>query len=230
MRILAVIPARGGSKGVPRKNLRSLGGRPLLSYAVEVARVAGIFTDIVVTTDDPEIQAVALREGAQAPFLRPAELATDSAGGIPTIVHAVEEMERRTGAHYDYVILLQPTAPLRTAEDVKEATRRMIDSGADAVISVVDVDNWHPMKMKRLQGDWLVDYEPPPYEGIPRQALPRVYIVNGAVYGVRRDVLMESGSLKGERCLGYVMPPERSVNIDTEVDLVVAEHYLAARR
>jgi CMP-N,N'-diacetyllegionaminic acid synthase len=228
-RILAVIPARGGSKAVPRKNIRPLGGRPLLAWTVDAARRAAIFDDIVVTTDDAEIQRVAIEAGAQAPFLRPAELATDTALAVPTVQHATAEMEARTG-RYEYVAMLQPTSPLRAPEDLVEALSRLVAEGADGIISVVDVDNWHPMKMKRLVAGLLVDYEPPPVENPPRQSLPRVYMVNGALYAARRDVLVLRGSFKGDRCLGHVMPPERSVNIDSQTDFVAAEHFLREAR
>ena len=225
-RILAVIPARGGSKALPGKNIRPLHGRPLLAWTVDSARAAGIFDDIVVTTDDPEIQRIAIAAGAQAPFLRPAELATDTALAVPTIQHATAEMEAR-GARYDYVAMLQPTSPLRAPGDLVEAMTRLIAEGADGIISVVDVDNWHPMKMKRIRDGHLEDYETSPVENPPRQTLGPVYMVNGAIYATRRDVLMERGSFKGQRCLPHVMPPERSVNIDSEVDFWVAERTLA---
>jgi len=228
-RILGVIPARGGSKAVPRKNIRSLAGRPLIAWTIDAARRAEVFDGLCVTTDDEEIRKLAIEAGAEAPFLRPAELATDTALAVPTIQHATAEMERSYG-RYDYVAMLQPTTPLRTPEDLIEALGRLIDRDADGIISVVDVDNWHPMKMKRLQDGWLTDYEAPPMENPPRQILPRVYMVNGALYATRRDVLMDRGSFKGDRCLGYVMPAERSVNIDGEADFLLAEHALRTRR
>lgn len=225
-RILAVIPARGGSKGVPGKNLRPLGGRPLVVHTIASALACPLLTDVVVSTDDEAIRQLALAHGAAAPFLRPAELATDTALAIPTIQHAVGEMEALRAAPYDYVVMLQPTAPLRSASDITEALGRLMASEAEGVISVVPVGNWHPMKMKRFVDGLLVDYEHPPVENPPRQLLPPVYIVNGAIYASRRDVLMLRGTFRGERCLGYVMPVERSINIDTEADLHVAEYYL----
>ena len=228
-RILGVIPARGGSKGVPRKNIRLLGGKPLISYTVREALACPLLTDVVVSTDDEEIRRIALECGAQAPFLRPTELSGDRVLAIPTIQHAVREMETRTGRNYDFVVMLQPTTPLRTADDLTAALARLIAEGADGIISVVDVDNWHPMKMKKFIGDRLTDYEPPPTENPPRQTLPKVFMVNGALYASRRDVLMNLNSFKGDFCLGHIMPPERSVNIDSEADFVLAEYYLRNR-
>jgi CMP-N,N'-diacetyllegionaminic acid synthase len=221
-----VIPARGGSKGVPRKNIRLLGGKPLIAHTIESALACPIITDLVVSTDDPEIRSISLQCGAQVPFIRPAELATDTSLAVPTIQHAVQEMEKIQDGKYDYIIMLQPTAPLRTSEDLIKALTQLIESKADGIISIVHVDNWHPMKMKRFVENWLIDYEKPPMENPPRQILPPVYMVNGAIYATRRDVFIDRGSFQGDRCLGYIMPPERSVNIDNEIDFMIAEYML----
>lgn len=227
--ILAVVPARGGSKGIPGKNLHPLGGRPLVAYTIEAALACRLVTDVVVSTDDPGIQRAALDLGAQAPFLRPAGLSTDTALAIPTICHAVEKMESRRGRRYDYVAMLQPTTPFRSVEDLTEGLQRLIDRGADGVISVVPVGNWHPIKMKRMVDGWLIDNQVWPVENPPRQSLPPVFMVNGALYATRRDVLMEQKTFRGERCVGLVMPESRSVNIDSEADLFLAEHYWLPR-
>jgi len=227
VKVLAVIPARGGSKGIPRKNIRPLRGVPLIAYTIRAALACPAITETVVSTDDEEIRHVAVAHGAQVPFVRPDHLSTDTALAVPTIQHAVAEMEQLRGIRYDYVAMLQPTTPLRSGEDLSAAIGRLVAEGADGIISVIPVGNWHPMKMKRFVADTLVDYEPPPVENPPRQSLPPVYMVNGALYASRRDVLMEQNSFRGQRCLGYVMPQERSVNIDEEVDFVVAEYLLA---
>jgi CMP-N-acetylneuraminic acid synthetase len=225
-RVLGVIPARGGSKGVPGKNIRPLGGKPLLAHTVAAALDCSSLADVVVSTDDVEIQEIAVQYGAQAPFLRPADLATDSALAIPTIQHAVQEMEGRSGGPYDIVVMLQPTTPFRSSADITTALENLQGSDADGIISVVAVGNWHPLKMKRLEDNQLLDYESWPVENPPRQSLPPVYIVNGAIYATRRNVFMNRGTFRGEHCLGYVMPEERSVNIDVEADFVLAEYYL----
>jgi CMP-N-acetylneuraminic acid synthetase len=228
MKIFGVIPARGGSKGVPGKNIRPILGKPLIAYTIQTALQSKLLTEVVVTTEDEEIRQIALAYGAQAPFLRPAELATDKALAVPTIQHAVREMESLKGVRCDYVVMLQPTSPLKTSEDIDTALTRLIETGADGIISVVDVDNNHPMKMKKFLGEGgkqgqLIDYEKPPFENCPRQLLPPVFIVNGAIYASRRDVLMNENSFQGKYCLGYVMPPERSINIDTPYDFLIAE-------
>jgi len=235
MKILGVIPARGGSKGVPGKNIRPILGKPLIAYTIESGLQSAMITDLVVTTDSPAIQEIALRYGAKCPFLRPAELATDTALAVPTIQHAVREMEEREGLKYDFIIMLQPTSPLKTGRDIDQALEKLIKEGADGIISVVDVDNNHPMKMKKFLGadgrsGQLVDYKKPPYENCPRQHLPPVYIVNGAMYATKRDVFMQNNTFQGKYCIGFEMSSFNSINIDTELDFILAEHSLKERQ
>lgn len=234
MRILAVVPARGGSKGVPGKNIRPILGKPLMAYTIESGLKSKRITDLVVSTDSEEIRNIALQYGAQAPFLRPAELSGDRALAIPTIQHAVLEMEKLKGYEYDYIIMLQPTSPMKTAEDIDQALDKLIAEKADGIISVVNVDNNHPMKMKVFLGEdgkdgKLVDYSPPPYENCPRQLLPPVFIVNGALYATKRDVFMNKNSFQGDTCIGFEMPHSKSINIDTEFDFLLAEYELKKR-
>jgi len=226
-KIIGVIPARGGSKSIPRKNIKILQGKPLVVYTIEEAKKSNYLTHLVVSTEDEEIKNISLKYGAEVPFLRPKELATDDALAIPTVQHAVITVEKIKNIKYNYVIMLQPTTPLRETEDIDKALAMLIEADADGVISVVDVDNWHPMKMKKFdENSYLIDYKTPPVENPPRQILPKVYMVNGAIYATKRDVFMEKNTFKGEKCLGYIMPPERSVNIDTEIDFLIAEYYL----
>lgn len=226
MKILGVIPARGGSKGIPRKNIKMLKGRPLIAYTIEAAKQSKLLTHSVVSTDDKEIRAIALKFGAEVPFLRPKKLALDRALAIPTIQHSVCAMEKIKNIKYDYVVMLQPTTPLRSGDDIDTALRSLISSKADGIISIVDVGNWHPMKMKKVVKGRLIDYLKPPMENPPRQILPKVYMVNGAIYATKKDVLMKKNTFQGRRCLGYLMPVERSVNIDSLADFLVAEYYL----
>lgn len=229
-KIIGVIPARGGSKSIPRKNIKILQGKPLVAYTIKEAKKSKYLTHLVVSTEDEEIKNISLKYGAEVPFLRPKELATDDALAIPTVQHTVTTIEKIKNIKYDYIIMLQPTAPLRKAEDIDKALAMLIEADADGIISVVDVDNWHPMKMKKFdENSYLIDYQTPPVENPPRQILPKVYMVNGAIYATKRDVFMEKNTFKGEKCLGYIMPPERSVNIDTEIDFLIAEYYLRKR-
>jgi CMP-N-acetylneuraminic acid synthetase len=223
MRILGVIPARGGSRAVPRKNLRLLGGKPLLWWTVEAAKGSKRLTRTVLSTEDEEIADIARTLGADVPFRRPPELATDRALSMPVMQHAlqvVEQMEH--GTPYDALVMLQPTAPFRTSEDIDGAIEMFEATGADSVISVTNVDGHHPARMKYLENGRLVD---PPfcetYENQPRQELRPMYVKNGAIYVTRRAVLL-AGSFKGHTCLAWVMPAERSANIDSLADFAYA--------
>jgi CMP-N,N'-diacetyllegionaminic acid synthase len=222
MRVLGVIPARGGSKSVPRKNIRELAGKPLIAWTIEAAKSSRLGR-VVVSTDDEEIGQTAARWGAEVPFARPAELATDSARAIPVLQHAMQFCQAQ-GESYDAVMMLQPTSPMRLASDIDAALAKMeADGECTSVISVVPVGEFHPARMKHLRDGVLVD---PPfceaYENQPRQELVPMYIRSGAIYLVRADTLMKDGSLKGARCLAQVLPRNRSVNIDSPFDFELA--------
>lgn len=227
MRVLGVIPARGGSKGLPGKNILPLDGLPLICHTIQAASRSRLARTIV-STDDPEIAAVARACGGDVPFLRPPELAQDETPTLPAILHALEQVG---SSDYDAVMILQPTSPLRSAGDIDAAlTMLEVDPAADSVISVVKVGDNHPARMKELRDGVLVD---PPFaeetEGKRRQDLPDYYLRNGAIYLTRTPVLLRDRSLKGRRCLGYLMPEERSVNIDGRLDLLLARAILAER-
>jgi CMP-N,N'-diacetyllegionaminic acid synthase len=227
LRVLGIIPARGGSKGVPRKNIRELAGKPLLAWSIDAAKESKL-TRVIVSTDDTEIAQAALKWGADAPFLRPAELSNDSARAIPMLQHAVKFCED-SGEFYDAVMMLQPTSPMRLAHDIDGAIAKMkADAQSSAVISVVPVGEFHPARMKYLEGGLLVD---PPfceaYENQPRQELTPMFIRSGSIYLVRRDTLMVQGSLKGNRCLAQIMPKNRSVNIDSPFDFEMATWFMS---
>lgn len=224
--VLGVIPARGGSKGILKKNLHPLLGIPLIKYTFDAARMSTKLSDFIVTTDCPEILKFSERNKVSTPFIRPTELASDTALAVPTIQHAVASYEKIKGVKVDIVVMLQPTAPLRSSQDIDRGIDNLINNDVDSVMSVVDVGNTHPYKMKIIRNDFLQDYAETGLENPPRQSLPPIYIVNGALYITKRDVLMNRNSFKGETCLPYIMPSDRSVNIDTVVDFVVAEYYL----
>ena len=231
MRVLALIPARGGSKGVPRKNIRLVAGRPLIEYTIETALAARhLFHRVIVSTDDQEIADISRRAGAEVPFLRPPELATDTARSVDVVQHATRVVEEQDAVTMDWVMLLQPSEPLRTVDDMAEALRIADSDQCDSVISVVQVFAVHPMLMKRIDNgrlrSWCVD-EP---EGTRRQDYrPEAYMRNGAIYLTRRDVVMEKGSLRGDESCPYVMPPDRSVGVDSELDLAMVELLIARR-
>lgn len=226
-KILGVIPARGGSKGVPRKNIRPLAGHPLIAYTIVPSRASRWLTDLVVSTEDAEIADIARHYGAQVPFMRPAELATDLALAVPTMQQALTQMEEIRGHRYDYLVMLQPTCPFTTTADIDGALELLVTSGADSVISVADVGGNHPARMKVIRDGLLLDYAAESTENMPRQKLPPVYIRSGDLYAVKRDVLMQQGTFKGDVSRPWVIPPERHVNIDELADWLLAEHRIA---
>ncbi len=225
LRTLAIIPARGGSKGVPHKNIRPVAGKPLIAYTIEAAlAMRERLYRLIVSTDDEQIAEVARRLGAEVPFLRPAELSGDRVPMAPVLQHAVGAIEVQDGVRLDWVLLLQPTAPLRAPEDIRAALDLAERGGCDSVISVVQVFAVHPILMKRIENDRLLPFCIEEKEGTRRQDYqPPAYMRNGAIYLTRRDVLMERGSIWGEVIRPYLMPEERSLSIDSELDLKLAD-------
>jgi CMP-N,N'-diacetyllegionaminic acid synthase len=231
VKILAVIPARGGSKGVVRKNIRPICGKPLIAYTIETALAARhLLHRSIVSTDDPEIKAIACEYGADVPFLRPPELAGDRVPTLPVLQHAVRFVEEADGVALDWVLLLQPTAPLRVIEDIEASVTLTHQNSYDSVISVVQVLAEHPILMKRIEDDRLLPYCIEEKEGTRRQDYqPPAYMRNGAIYLTRRDVLMEQDSIWGQVICPYVMPPERSVSVDNELELKLVELIMQER-
>ncbi len=223
-RVLAVVTARGGSRQIPGKNLRPLAGKPLVLHTIEAALNAGsAFYRVIVSTDDPEIADISRAAGAEVPFARPAELAADTAPSLPVVQHAARFAERDDGRRLDWVMLLQPTSPMRTADDIVQAVALADKNECDSVVSVVEAMACHPLKIKRIEDGLLRSFLPGVPEAIRRQDLePAVFRRNGAIYLTRRDVLLDGNSLYGERIRPYVMPPERSIDIDSEFDLRLA--------
>ncbi len=224
MNILAVIPARGGSKNVPRKNITKIDGLPLISYTISSALEVDRLTDIIVSTDDYEIGSISKELGVDVPFIRPPNLATDNSQSYPVIEHALKYMEKLRGFNYDVILMLQPTSPLRTSSHINEAIDLYNTEECDSVVSIVSVGGNHPLRMKKLDGNRLSNYvDQKSWNMLPRQVLPEVYIRNGAIYMIRRDEFIKNKELIGSNCLGYEMNNKDSVNIDTYIDLMVAE-------
>jgi CMP-N-acetylneuraminic acid synthetase len=225
-RVLGVVPARGGSKGIPRKNIAPLGGRPLIAHAIQAARGSRRLSRTIISTDDAEICEVARAWGGDVPFLRPAELSTDTATAVDVACHAVLMAESEEKTRYEIVCLLEPTSPLRTSEDIDSAVDLLTRTQADAVIAVYRIESPHPAKTLKIENDRLTPYFQGESPSRLRQALPSAYAVNGAIYCVRREVLTEQKSFWGAVAVPYVMPAERSVNIDRPLDLRFAEFLL----
>lgn len=230
MRVLGVITARGGSKGVPGKNIRPLGGKPLLVWTAEAALRSRRLSRVILSTDDDEIAKVAQGAGVDVPFRRPAELATDTAPTLPVLQHAVASLEK-AGDTYDAICLLQPTNPLRTSDTIDGCIDMLEQANADSVVTVLPVPaehNPHWVYFAKPDGQlYLATGESTP---IPRrQELPAAYHREGSVYVVRRDVLMQGGSLYGNRVMGYMVRAESSVNIDDASDWERAEKLIGTR-
>ena len=224
-RILAIIPARGGSKGLPGKHLLKIGEQTLVERAVLCAAECTSLSRLVVSTDDQAIADEAQYHGAEVPFMRPAELATDTASTWDVIKHAVGHCEREEGEKYDAIVLLQPTSPLRQASDVEGAIQLWRDKRPPSVVSVCESDK--PMawmltldeKLKIRRFDFRADLTR------SRQDFAKCYRFNGAVYVYSRAVIDTSSSGVEPETLGFEMPKWRSVDIDTLADLIVAEAF-----
>lgn len=226
MRVLGIVPARGGSRAIPGKNVADLGGVPLLAWTARAAAGSAL-TRCVLSTDDAEIAAVGRAAGLDVPFQRPTELSTDAASSLDVALHALTHVESEGDERYDAVMLLQPTSPFRTRDDIDRAIALLQETEADSVISVVDVGGHHPARMKRIEDGRLID---PPYveavENQPRQELEPLVIRNGAIYLTRVEVL-RTRSFRGRDARALIMNAERSINIDVPLDLLLARSVVA---
>jgi CMP-N,N'-diacetyllegionaminic acid synthase len=212
-RILAVIPARGGSKGLPHKNIRDACGKPLIAWTIEAAQKSRYISRLVLSSDDTEIIKAAQRFGCDVPFVRPKYLASDTASSIDVIHHAIKEIPG-----YDYVILLQPTSPLRTTSDIDNAVEMMLNKGAPACVGITESTEspyWMMVVEKNEVLKPLIDRS---HFQQRRQDLPNTYLVNGAIYIAEINWLMRQSGFVGPETIGYRMPKERSIDIDTEED------------
>jgi CMP-N-acetylneuraminic acid synthetase len=210
-----------------RKNLAPLLGKPLLAYTAEAALASRRLTRTVLSTDDEKIAETGRLLGIDVPFMRPAELASDDVPTLPVLQDVVKKLEA-AGERYDAILTLQPTNPLRRADDIDGAIELLERTGADSVLSFVDIGERHPARMKWIDGDGRVS-DPPfaeAFEGQPRQQLAKLYLREGSIYLTRRSVLMEQNSLKGKDCRAWLIPEERARNIDTPFDLRIAEYIL----
>jgi CMP-N,N'-diacetyllegionaminic acid synthase len=235
MDVLALITARGGSITLPRKNILPFAGKPLIAHSIEAARKAREATDsidrIVVSTDDQEIADISHQYGAEVPFMRPAELSRSDTPSLPVAQHAVEFLERGRGKLYDWILLLQPTSPLRTAGDILDALALAEKPDTTAVIAVTSANNGHPLKLRLIEDGVLKYYLKDSKAQTRRQDFTYdVYRTNGAIYLTRRDVLMQEESFYGSRPLALLMPLERSIDIDTQLDFELAQFLFGRNR
>lgn len=228
MKRLAIIPARSGSKGLPDKNIRLLSGKPLMAYSIEAARDSGLFDRVYVSTDSEKYKEIGEDYGASVPFLRPENLAGDAASSWDVVKQALDVFEEM-GEVYEEIALLQPTSPLRSAGDIRKAHELMEEKEAWAVIGVCPMDH-SPLWSNTLPEDGsLAGFIRPETVGLARQALPEYYRINGAMYFIKKACLDKIEKLYENKCFAYVMPAERSVDIDTITDFYLAEAFLKAK-
>lgn len=224
-KVLGIIPARGGSKGVKRKNIRSVGGKPLIYWSIKVAQESKLLTNYFVSTEDKEIYDVAESFGATI-FNRPHHLAGDQTPMIPVLQHLCVEAEK-LHSRFDYILLMQPTAPMRTAKHIDGAIDLMSKrSDCDSLVSVYQVEDCHPSRMYTCKEGFLSKFYEEP-AGSLRQDLEQVYHRNGAIYLCKRELLMEENKLVCESPLALIMNKTDSVNIDDEQDLRIADFLMS---
>lgn len=230
MNVLGLVTARGGSKGIPGKNLALCHGRPLIDWTIQSAQGARCISRTLVSTDDVSIAEHSRTLGAEVPFLRPSELASDTARSIDVATHAVGWL-RDNGWAPDVVVLLQPTSPLRTSQHIEDAFA-LLDADAESVCSVVEVPHsFNPWLVRTLREGYLGEYQQGdlPFDRYRRQGQPKLYALNGPVVIVSRIATIDAGTFYGERCVPYFMNARDSLDIDHPEDLELADWFLSRR-
>lgn len=226
-RIVGIVPARGGSKSIPRKNVKLLGGIPLIAYSIEAGLRSKYLDRVIVSTDDPEIAAVAREWGAEVPFMRPAELAGDLATDLPVFEHALRWLEEE-GYRCDAVVQLRPTSPFRPPACVDEAVEVLLSGNADSVRGITP-SGQNPYKMWRIEDGMmqpLLDSEFAEPYNMPRQELPDTFWQTGHVEVIRTATILEMGSMTGHRIAPYVLDPAYAIDLDNELQWKFAEYVL----
>jgi len=224
-KILAITLARGGSKAIKNKNIIKLNNLPLISYTIREAKKSKYIDEYIVSTDSKKIKKVAEKYGAYVPFLRPKAIATDKATSVDALVHAVNWMEKYNKVKYDYIIEIMCTNPLKKVKDIDEVIKKIVNTEADSVIAVHKLEDHHPIRIKKIINDKIVDFTLKEIPETRRQDLkPNAYIRSGSIYALKRKHLMIEKLRYGSRnSRPYILPEERAVNIDTIADLYAAE-------
>ncbi len=223
IRVLGIVPARGGSKRIPRKNLSILGGKPLVARAIETGLASTRLDRLVVSSDDAEILGIAREYDPRIVLERPPEISHDTSLAIEFVQHALRTLEADGEERFDAVCLLQPSSPRTRVSDVLETIALLEGSDADSAVTISKCDQeFHPLKMKVLDGDDLLPYFEEEQGRMAAHQLPPLYARNGSVYVTRREALDE-GKIIGDKCLGHIMPREFSIDINDEIDLAFAE-------
>ena len=224
-KIIGIIPARSGSKGVKDKNIKTLAGKPLIAYTIECAKATGIFDDIVVSTDSPKYADIAIEYGASVPFLRSQETASDSANSISVLEEVLNNLQET----YDIVVMLQPTSPLRQPFHIKEAVDLFLEKNADSVVSVSKFPHsiaWVNSLDESLSMNGFIKKE---YLNKRRQDLPQMYMLNGAVYVFKASMINKDFNMFDDKSFAYIMDKEYSIDIDDEYDFKLAEALISQK-
>lgn len=225
-KILGVITARGGSKGIPRKNIKLLAGKPLIAYTIEASLASKFLTRYIVSTEDKEIAEIARQYGADIPFMRPKRLAQDDSTSNEVAQHALKWLERNKGEKYDYLMFLSPTTPLRLPEDIDDCIKKIIETDSDSVISMFELTDFSVKKIKRIENDLILPWlKKESKTSSRRQDLKRIYKRNGAIYLTKTQLIM-NGDIFGKISRPYIMPLERSLDINEPIDFELAEFWL----
>lgn len=227
MKILAIIPARSGSKGLKDKNIKELNGKPMITYTIEAAVKSGIFEDVIVSTDSQLYSDISRKYGATVPFLRPEYLSNDTATSTDMIIHAIKEMYKM-GKRYKYFMLLQPTSPLRTKEDILKARKLLFEKDANSIVSICEAEN-SPLYMNLLNESLSMNEFLAKGIKTRRQDLDKYYRINGAIYLCKVDYFLKYKDFYKEKSYAYIMDKRSSIDVDDEVDFIIAESLIKAK-
>lgn len=231
-KVIAVVPARGGSKGLPGKNLRMLSGRPLVAWPISAACQSEFVDRVIISTDDSEIAEAAKVAGAELPFMRPPELASDTASSMDVVRHALMTLAD-SGELYDYVVLLEPTSPLTEAKDIDSALSQLHGalSRADAIVGISRIEATHPeYSIKQSQEGLISPLTAPDFRSLRRrQEIEELYFLEGSLYASTTEAFLRIGSFYHERTIGYEVPRWKSLEIDEYLDLICAEAVMKHR-
>lgn len=227
-KFLAVIPARGGSKGLPGKNIKDLCGKPLIAYTIETALNSKVFDKVIVSTDSLEIAKTAEKYGAEIPFLRPVELATDTADSMDVLIHAMNYL-KDIGEEFDYIVKLQPTSPLRTVEDIQKSIELLFEKGADSIISISECQH-HPLWCNTLTSDLRMNnFIKEEIKNKNRQELPVYYQINGLIFLSSIEVLLKTREWYGKNSYAYISKSENAIDIDNMIDFNIVKSIIEDR-
>lgn len=222
--ILGITLARGGSKGIKKKNIRLINNKPLISYTIKEALRSKYISKYIVSTDCKKIKKISEKFGAEVPFIRPKHLSTNKASSVAALKHAVKFMEKKYKIKYDYVIELMCTNPLKKMIDINETILKLIRTKADSVIAVHKIEDNHPRRVKKIIKDKIVDFMREKPESRRQDLKPSAYVRSGSIYALNRDYLLKKGRRYGSKnSRPYILPSSRAINIDSEIDLLVAE-------